>query len=181
MLDYASNLKETLDTLRSMGLMPNLSKCTLRVSSGKFLGHIISSEGLQVNPKKVNILARMRSHNFVKKFQDLTGRIAALAHFLPCSIDQQLPFIRVLKQASKFKWTPECEEDFQQLKRHIAKLPRLAILQPNEFLYLLWHPRHPQLVQSSSMMKIKSNSLYTLSTMHSMISSSATTPYKSLP
>lgn len=81
MSDYASELKEMLDTLRSTDPKLNPTKCTFRVFLGKFLGHTISNEGLQANPKKVNTLARMRFSSTVKKVQTLTRRIAALARF----------------------------------------------------------------------------------------------------
>lgn len=89
---WMEDLIETLDTLSSTSLKLNPTKCTFGVSSGKFLGHVISSEGLCVNRAKVNILATMQSLSAVKRVQALTGRIAALARFLSRSTDRQLPF-----------------------------------------------------------------------------------------
>lgn len=76
MKDYTGDLTETLDTLRSTNLKLNPAKCTFRVSSRKFLRHVIFSEGLRANPTKVNILATMRSPSTVKKVQALTRTIA---------------------------------------------------------------------------------------------------------
>lgn len=53
MLDYVGNLNETLVILRSTTLKLNTVKCTIGVSSRKFLGHIISREGLSINPENV--------------------------------------------------------------------------------------------------------------------------------
>lgn len=65
--DYARDLKKQLDTLRSTDLKLNPAKYRFGVSSGKFLRHILSSEGLRANAAKVNILTTMRSLSTVKE------------------------------------------------------------------------------------------------------------------
>lgn len=112
MEDYAKDLAKSLDTLRKMRLKLNPMKCTFRVFSGKFLGHVIFSKGSYANPVKVNILTAMKSSIMVKEIQALTGRIAVLSRFLFRSADRHLPFFQVLKQATRFQWTPECEKTF---------------------------------------------------------------------
>lgn len=88
MVDYTSDLKETLDKLRRTNLKLNPTKYTFRVSLEKFLGHVISSRGLQANPEKVNILAKMRSLRTLREVQTLTRRLAALERLLSRSFDK---------------------------------------------------------------------------------------------
>lgn len=41
------------------------------------------------------------------------------------SREKSLPFFQVLHTNKTFEWTPECEEAFQSLKRHLRTLPEL--------------------------------------------------------
>ena len=61
------DLKETFDTLRQYSMKLNLTKCTFGVSSGKFLGFLVSQRGIKANPKKVKAIFEMSSPKMVKK------------------------------------------------------------------------------------------------------------------
>ena len=54
--DHLDDLKETFNTLRQYSMKLNLSKCAFGVSSGKFLGFMVSRRGIEVNPKKVKAI-----------------------------------------------------------------------------------------------------------------------------
>ena len=69
------------------------------VSSGKFLGFIVSQQGIEANPEKVKAILDMTSPRSVKEVQRLTRRIATLNRFVSRAIDKCLPFFKTLKQA----------------------------------------------------------------------------------
>ena len=50
---HLDDLQETFDTLRQYNMKLNPSKCTFRVSSGKFLGFMVSHRGIKVNLDKI--------------------------------------------------------------------------------------------------------------------------------
>ena len=57
--------------------------------------------------------------------------------FLSKSAEKSLPLFKTLKKCVKkgdFRWTPEAEEAFQQLKQHLAALPMLVAPRPGEEL-----------------------------------------------
>jgi hypothetical protein len=54
--DLLDNLKETFDNLRKSKMMLNPKKCVFGVSSGKLLGYMVSSQGIDVNPKKMEAI-----------------------------------------------------------------------------------------------------------------------------
>ncbi|XP_045796465.1 uncharacterized protein LOC123890806 [Trifolium pratense] len=68
----------------------------------------------------------MRSPISAKEVQRLTGRIASLTRFLPCSADKNLPFFQLLRKNEKFCWTEECEGAFQKLKEFLTTPPILV-------------------------------------------------------
>ncbi|XP_022018817.2 uncharacterized protein LOC110918844 [Helianthus annuus] len=81
----------------------------------------------------------MRSSRSLTDIQQLNGRLIALNRFLSKVADRSLPFMKVLKdclQTDRFKWTPEAETAFQEMKDYICKLPTLATPVPGEDLLL---------------------------------------------
>ena len=60
----------------------NPLKCSFGVGSGKFLGFIVNSRGIEANPDKIKALIDMKSPEKIKDVQSLTGRIAALSRFI---------------------------------------------------------------------------------------------------
>jgi hypothetical protein len=57
--DLLDDLKETFDNLCKFKMMLNPKKCVFGVSLGKLLGYMISSPGIDVNPKKVEAIEKL--------------------------------------------------------------------------------------------------------------------------
>ena len=106
-LDY---LEETFKTLRRYQMKLNPTKCVFGVSSGKFLGFMVSQQGIEANLEKVKAILKMTSPRNIKEVQRLTGRVAASNHFVSRAMDKCLPFFKTLKQA--FTWMDKCEAAF---------------------------------------------------------------------
>ncbi|GJY38168.1 reverse transcriptase domain-containing protein [Tanacetum coccineum] len=107
---------------------------------GKFLGYMVTSEGIRANPKKTKVLADLQSPRTLKEMQSLARKLAALNRFLAKSAERSLPFINTLKNITKenkheYKWTIEGEEAFQQMNKCIINLLSLTPPLPKETLY----------------------------------------------
>jgi ribonuclease HI len=112
----------------------NPMKCAFGVSSGKFLGFMVSQRGIEANPEKVRAVLEMEAPRTTKQLQRLTGRIAALNRFISRSTDKCLPFFKILRKA--FTWSEECEEAFGKLKEYLTNPPLLSRPTEGEILYL---------------------------------------------
>ena len=132
--DHLDDLKETFDTLKQYSMKLNPSKCVFEVSSGKFLGFMVSQRGIEANSEKVKAILEMSSPRTVKEVQSLTRRIATLNRFVSKATDKCLPFFKTLKKA--FAWTEECETAFQELKRYLCNPPLLSPSKEGEDLFL---------------------------------------------
>ena len=53
----------------------NPSKCAFGVSSGKFLGFMVSYRGIEANPDKIQAILNMKSPSNVKEVQSLTDEL----------------------------------------------------------------------------------------------------------
>ena len=103
---HLDDLQETFDMLKQYNMKLNPSKCAFGVSSGKFLGFLVSHRGIEANPDKIQAILDMKPPQNVKEVQSLTKRVVALNRFVFKATDKCLPFFRVLKKA--FKWTDDC-------------------------------------------------------------------------
>uniref|UniRef100_A0A2N9I8K3 Uncharacterized protein n=1 Tax=Fagus sylvatica TaxID=28930 RepID=A0A2N9I8K3_FAGSY len=120
------------DRTKRRGLNPN--KCVFGVSSGKFLGFMVSQRGIEANPDKIKAVLEMTPPRSTKEVQSLTGRVAALNRFVSRATDKCLPFFKTLRKA--FIWTDECQKSFEELKRYLTSPPLLSPSQQGEALSL---------------------------------------------
>ena len=131
---HLDDLQETFDTLQQYNMKLNPSKCAFRVSSGKFLGFMVSHRGIEANPDKIQAILDMKPPQNVKEVQSLTGRVATLNRFVSKATDKCLPFFKVLKKA--FEWTDDCQRAFEDLKEYLTIVPLLSPSVLGEELYL---------------------------------------------
>ena len=139
--EMLSDIAETFHNLRRINMKLNPKKCSFGVEEGKFLGYMVTSEGIRANPKKTKVIAGMKSPSTLKEMQSLSGKLAALNRFLARSAERSLPFFETLKNITKenkeqYRWTSEAEEAFQSLKKLILELPSLATPIPKKVLYV---------------------------------------------
>ena len=131
---HLDDLQETFDTLRQYNMKLNPNKCTFEVSSGKFLGFIVSHRGIEVNPDKIQAILNMEPPKNIKEVQSLTGRVAAINRFVSKATDKCLSFFKILRKA--FEWTDQCQKAFQNLKVYLTTALLLSPSIPGEQLYL---------------------------------------------
>ena len=122
--NHLDDLQETFNTLRSYNMKLNPSKCVFRVTTGKFLGFMVSHRGIEVNSEKVRAIMELEPLRTVKEVQILNGKIPVLNRFISRATDKCLPFFRTLRKS--FKWTDECQKAFEDLKKYLSSPPLLS-------------------------------------------------------
>ena len=134
------DLREIFDTLRSYNMKLNPGKCAFEMTTGKFIGFMVSQRGIEANLNKIRAIIEMAPPRNVKEVQSLNGKIAALNRFMSRATDKCLPFFRTLKKS--FEWMAECQQAFEDLKAYLSYPPLLSPSKPGEelFLYLVVSP-----------------------------------------
>ena len=66
-IDHLDNLRETFNTLRKYKMKLNPMKCVFTVSSGKFLGFVVSQWGIEGNPDKIKTIMEIKSPKTMKE------------------------------------------------------------------------------------------------------------------
>jgi len=124
-MEHSGDLRGTFEILQRYDMRLNPKKCIFGVQSGKFLGFMISSQGLDGNPDKVKAFLDVRSPQNVKEVQRLIMCIAALGCFMSKSTNKCQPSFHVLRKHAYFVWDEEVNEDFRSLKSYLARLPKI--------------------------------------------------------
>ena len=137
-MNHIEDLREVLEVLQNSKLRLNASKCLFGISSGKFLGHMVSYNGVEANPDQISALLNLEPPKSAKQVQRLTGMIAALGRFISRSADRCCPFFQLLGKKRKFLWDQDCSAAFEGIKTYLSSPPCLSIPCSGEplFLYL---------------------------------------------
>jgi hypothetical protein len=102
------------------------SKCAFWLKEVPFLGHIISGEGIAVDPSKVQEVLDWKSSRSITQIRNFL-RLAGYYHrFIPNFSKITKPMTKPLEKDTKFKWSPQCEEAFLTLKKLLTIAPVLA-------------------------------------------------------
>jgi hypothetical protein len=129
--DHLVGLAETFANMRDARLRLNPEKCVFGVRQGKILGYLVSHQGIEANPTKIQAILNMTPPQSARDVQRLTGRLAALNRFISKSIERSLPFLKTLRGAKDFAWEPEQAAAFESLKQHLSDLATLASPDPS--------------------------------------------------
>lgn len=124
--DHDTITKKVIDRARKIGVKFNKNKVQYKVSSVKYLGHIFSSEGMTIDPERVQAILSIESPTNVKKLQSIIGMINFLRNFIPNLSEKIAPLRELLKKDVKFQWLPVHENCLNKIKEEIANAPVLA-------------------------------------------------------
>ena len=101
-MQHINDLKRVFEVLRLHKLCFNVDKCAFEVGVGKFLGYLITNQGIEVNPDQIKAIKRLKPPRNSKEVQVLTGMLTALNQFISKFTDQCHPFYQLLKKGKGF-------------------------------------------------------------------------------
>jgi hypothetical protein len=102
------------------------SKCEFWINEVSFLGHVISSEGIAVDPSKVRDVLDWEPPKSVHQVRSFLGMTGHYRRFILNFSKISKPITELLKKGTKYVWSKGCDEDFQTLKKLLTTSPVLA-------------------------------------------------------
>jgi hypothetical protein len=117
-------------------MMLNPKKYMFGVSSGKLLSYMVSSWGIDANPKKVKVIEQLQLPQTRKEIQKLADMMAALNRFISKLGECSMPFYKLLQKADGFQWDDQAAVAFIELKQYLKFLPTLFPPKPKDVLLL---------------------------------------------
>jgi ribonuclease HI len=133
--EHLQHLKQTFEKCRRYGISLNPKKSHFSMEEGKLLGHIVSPEGIKIDPERVKAIQQIDIPRNKKSIQSFIGKINFLRIFIPNFAEIIKYITDMLKKDAEIKWIPEAKESFENIKQALIKAPVLII--PNyskEFL-----------------------------------------------
>ena len=106
--DHMLHLKIVLGLLRKHKLYAKLFKCKFVQSELKFLGHIISAKGIQVDPAKVSIVKDWPVPKSKHDMQKFLGLTKYFRKFIMGYAQLVAPIQQLTKKDKDYAWTEEC-------------------------------------------------------------------------
>lgn len=132
--EHLDHLSQVFERFRKANLKFKPSKCHFAKPEVKYLGHIITKEGIKVDPEKTEAVRSFpvpRTQHDVRSFLGLCNYYRKFVKNYSKITD---PLNALLAKDAKFKWTPDCQEAFECLKDKLISAPILKF--PNFDLHL---------------------------------------------
>jgi hypothetical protein len=126
--DHANHIRVVLQRLHDHRLYAKFSKCEFWLESVKFLGHTIYSEGISVDPTKVQEVMDWKPPTSVHQIRSFLGLAGYYHRFIPDFSKIAKPMTKLLKKEVKFHWDNKCEEAFHTLRKLLTTA--LVLVQP---------------------------------------------------
>jgi len=126
MEEHVGHLKEVLQRLKDAQLYAKLSKCQFGTRVAKFLGFIISEEGIAVDPKKVATMLAWPTPSTVEEVRAFVGLATFFRKHIQDFSDIAYPLHKLFRKEAVWNWSAECQTAFVTLKSKLATAPVLA-------------------------------------------------------
>jgi hypothetical protein len=111
--EHLTHLKQTLEKCRKFGLSLNPKKSHFAMQEVKLLGHIVSRDGIKIDPKRVEVIDTINIPRYVKEIQSFLGKINFVRRFIPNFTKIVKLITDILKKNNEVKWTNEAKVSFQ--------------------------------------------------------------------
>jgi hypothetical protein len=123
--EHCGHLRKVFLKCRRYGLSLNPRKSLFAMKEGKLLGHIVSEEGVRIDPSRVEAIQALPLPRSKKEVQAFLGKINFLRRFISNFVELVKHITVMLRKGNEVKWTAEPRECFIQIKRALTEAPVL--------------------------------------------------------
>jgi hypothetical protein len=125
--EHEKHLRMVLEKLRSNQLYAKFSKCEFWLTEVAFLGHVISTGGISVDPSKVKDVLNWMPPMNASEIQSFLGLVGYYRRFINDFSKIAKPMTRLLEKNKDLNWTEECQTSFEELKKRLTSAPVLIL------------------------------------------------------
>ncbi|XP_055522466.1 uncharacterized protein K02A2.6-like [Wyeomyia smithii] len=120
--EHDEALGSVLSTLKSYGVLLNKDKCIFKVQKLDFLGHTVSSEGIQPSRNKIEALQKFRAPFCSEEVRSFLGLVTYIGRFLPDLATVTSPFQKLTCAGVRLVWGDDQQQFFLKLKEMISNI-----------------------------------------------------------
>ena len=134
--EHLSRLQEVFQRLRDAGLKLKPSKCKLLQTSVKYLGHVVSNQGVETDPEKTQAVTMWPTPCNIKELRQFLGFASYYRRFVKNFALVAAPLYTLTEKNKEWEWTRQCGAAFQELKNKLTSSPVLAFPDFNQSFIL---------------------------------------------
>ena len=110
--EHECRLITILQTLRDKQLYAKLKKCEFWLGKVSFLRHVVTKDGISVDPGKVDAMSNWRRPNTMTEIRSFLGLASYYRRFIKGFSKIALPLTRLTQKGVKFEWSNDYERSF---------------------------------------------------------------------
>ncbi|GJZ52550.1 putative reverse transcriptase domain-containing protein [Tanacetum coccineum] len=130
--EHEEHLKLILELLKKDELYAKFSKCEFWIPKVQFLGHVIDSQGIHVDPAKIESIKDWASPKSPTEIHQFLGLAGYYQRFIEGFSKIAKPMTKLTQKKVKFEWGDKQETTFQLLKHKLYSAPILALPEGSE-------------------------------------------------
>jgi len=130
--EHAQHVKSVLTVLRQQRILIKESKCTWGQTELPYLGHIVSKDGIKIDPKKVQAVADWPQPTNLNEIQQFLGLVNFFRKYIQGYTNLCMPLTALLRKNTAFLWTAACQDVFAGIKTALTTAPCLALPDTSE-------------------------------------------------
>ncbi|XP_019056383.1 PREDICTED: uncharacterized protein LOC109116068 [Tarenaya hassleriana] len=127
---YYACYQKILWRLRDNQLYAKFSKCDFWLQEIGFLGHVVSAQGIQVDPTKIEAVMDWKTPTNATEIRSFLGLAGYYRRFIEGFTKLAKPMTKLTGKNVRFEWTEDCEKSFMELKKRLTTVPILALPRP---------------------------------------------------
>nr|GEW33158.1 hypothetical protein [Tanacetum cinerariifolium] len=130
--EHKEHLKVILELLKKEKLYTKFSKCEFWIPQVQFLGHVIDSRGIHVDPDKIESIKNWASPKTPTEIRQLLGLAGYYQRFIEGFSKIAKSMTKLTQKGIKFDWGEKEENAFQLIKQKLCSAPILALQEGSE-------------------------------------------------
>ena len=120
--EHDQRLAKVMEAIKNSGLKLNQNKCQLKKEKVTFFGHVISKNGIEPDPQKVEAVTKLNAPKDVDELRCILGMVNYLGRFTQGLSTMLKPMIDLLHSNAHWQWGSAQEEAFNAVKEKIANM-----------------------------------------------------------
>ncbi|GJS35537.1 putative reverse transcriptase domain-containing protein [Tanacetum coccineum] len=125
--EHEEHLKLILELLKKEELYAKFSKCEFWIPKVQFLGHVIDSKGIHVDPAKIESIKDWASPKSPTEIRQFLGLAGYYRRFIEGFSKIAKSMTKLTQKNVKFDWGEKEETAFQLIKQKLCSAPILAL------------------------------------------------------